>query len=368
MINIIDINNAEERNEYESFVSSHKKGSFMQSLKWAEVKSGWDSTAVAVRDENGCIKGSALILIKHIPFIGKTFMYCPRGPVFSDADTFHELMDAVDVLAAHYRACTFKCDPLIMEDDSESAAVLESAGLRKREVSEDRLIQSKYNYVLNFNGRTKEELFKDFHKKWRYNIRVAQKHGVKCRVCGTEALDDFCKLMQETGGRDGYCVRDRSYFEHLMREMGDSAKLYMTYCGGMPLSGAVCVRYGGISSYVYGASTSHMRNVMPNYLMQWTMISDAADSGCCAHDFQGIPHYYDESHPNYGVYRFKSGFGGEVTGYVGEFDKVYEKGAAFLVRGAIFLRKLYLKAASHFSRGEKKEIPGKPLTFPQKMV
>ncbi len=53
--------------------------------------------------------------------------------------------------------------------------------------------------MLKINGRTKEEIFSSFHKKWRYNIRVAERKGVECRICGRESLDDFYGLMKETG-------------------------------------------------------------------------------------------------------------------------------------------------------------------------
>jgi lipid II:glycine glycyltransferase (peptidoglycan interpeptide bridge formation enzyme) len=33
-----------------------------------------------------------------------------------------------------------------------------------------------------------------------------------------------------------------------------------------------------------------------------------------------IPNYDDETHPKYGIYRFKKGFNGRVVNYAGEFD------------------------------------------------
>ena len=62
---------------------------------------------------------------------------------------------------------------------------------------------------------------------------------------------------------------------------------------------------------------------MPNYLMQWEMIRWAAQSGCDVYDFQGVPYWYDSTHPNYGVYRFKTGFNGRLAIYAGEFTKVF---------------------------------------------
>ena len=76
-------------------------------------------------------------------------------------------------------------------------------------------------------------------------------------------------------------------------------------------------------SYLYGASANEHREVMANYLMHWTIIKHCKELGCSTYDFMGIPYYYDKEHNNYGVYRFKKGFGGKVVNYAGEFEKVY---------------------------------------------
>ena len=38
----------------------------------------------------------------------------------------------------------------------------------------------------------------------------------------------------------------------------------------------------------------------------------------------GIPFYNDETNPNYGVYKFKKGFNGEVVTFAGEFYYVFK--------------------------------------------
>lgn len=325
---IINMENEKELQEYEEFTANHPNGCFMQSIHWADVKAGWQSEAIMVKDDSGKIKGTALILIKKIAVINSSFLYCPHGPVcdYNDIETMRELLDAIGEIAEKYNAYQLKIDPCITENDKLEIDAFKSLGFTYKEnAPELSTIQARNNYMLFFNGRSKDELFAAFHKKWRYNIRVAEKHGVVCKVCGKEALDDFYPLMVETGKRDGFCIRKRSYFEKMMDSLGESCRLYICYLSGVPLSGAICVRYAGKSCYVYGASTIRLRNVMPNYLMQWNMICDAVDSGCIVHDFQGIPFYTDEKHPNYGVYRFKKGFNGEVVTYAGEFDLCYKR-------------------------------------------
>lgn len=314
--------------EYEAFVES-RNGSFMQSVRWCGVKPDWLHEAVLSRDEAGNLRGSLLVLVKRFPTPLRSFLYAPRGPVcsLSDTETLTDLLRGVQALAKKHHAYSFKMDPLVEETDSGTVFALRAAGLSHRSHQPDeRVIQSRNNYILELGGRSEEELLASFKSKCRYNIRLAQRKGVRCAVYGKERLADFQKLMEETGKRDGFRVRSQEYFARMLDALGDRCRLYLCEYQGQPLSGAISVRYGGRVCYVYGASTSEHREVMPNYLMQWEMIRWAVSTGCQIYDFQGVPCWYDPSHPNYGVYRFKTGFNGRLAIYAGEFQLVFSKG------------------------------------------
>lgn len=335
MTEFLNKNNQEQREEYENFVENHPNGNFMQSLNWTGVKIDWGYEAIIIRDGMGSIIGTALVLIREIPLVKKTFLYSPHGPVcdYTDKAVLLELTQGIEALCQKYNSFEAVIDPCITEEDTAEIDTFKSIGYEFREnAPELTTIQARNNYVLKINGRSKDELFESFHKKWRYNIRLAGRKGVECRICGCEALDDFYGLMVETGKRDGFCIRSREYFERMLENLGEHCRLYMCYYEGHPVSGAVSVQYAGKTCYVYGASTAQYRNVMPNYLMQWNMICWAVENGCQLYDFQGIPFYKDESHPNYGVYRFKKGFNGEVMTYAGEFSLCYSRSVKVSVR------------------------------------
>lgn len=343
MNEILNKNDIKAREEYENFVSNHKNGNFMQSLYWTGVKKDWNYEAVISRDKNGTIKGTALVLIRRIPFLGCSFLYSPHGSVcdYRDTETLKDIFDGIESIKKKYRGYELRVDPCITENDKTEIEILRSFGFEFNEnAPELTTIQARNNYILRINGRSEDEIFENFHKKWRYNIRVASRKGVECKVCGIECLDDFYMLMEETGKRDGFCIRSKEYFKCMLESLGEHCRLYMCYYNGEPLSGAITTQYAGKTCYVYGASTARNRNVMPNYLMQWNMICWAVENGCSIYDFQGIPFYKDENHPNYGVYRFKQGFNGEVLTYAGEFVKKYNRlNAGIVDKTEILLRK-----------------------------
>lgn len=313
-------------NCYEKFVFNNSAGAFTQSEIWAKVKKDWISERVMLRGNDGKIAAAAQILIKKIPMLGTSFMYAPRGFVcdYDDLELIEELMSDIENLQHKYNAFMLKIDPMISADDSPAIENLLKCGFKYKVKCDDKSVQCKNNYILKIDGKSKEEIFESFHKKWRYNIRLAERKGVICDFYGTDKLNDFYKLMEETAKRDGFNIRSKEYFERIIKNMGEYCRLYMCYCDGEPLSGAIAVNYGGRVSYLYGASSQKQRNVMPCYLMQWSMIKWAIETNCSIYDFMGIPHYDDETHPNYGVYRFKKGFNGEIVTYAGEFDYIYQ--------------------------------------------
>lgn len=87
--------------EYEAFVQSHPKGNFAQSSLWAKQKPMWTWDAVAVRGEDGKIKGSLALMTRKVPGIGRTLMYGCRGPVcdLDDRETFAQLLEGAKELA-----------------------------------------------------------------------------------------------------------------------------------------------------------------------------------------------------------------------------------------------------------------------------
>ncbi len=59
---------------------------------------------------------------------------------------------------------------------------------------------------------------------------------------------------------------------------------------------------------------------MATYLIQWEGMRWAKENGCITYDMWGAPDQFDKSDSMWGVYRFKSGFGGVVVRTIGAWD------------------------------------------------
>ena len=214
-----------------------------------------------------------------------------------------------------------------MKSDLKFREVIENAGYKIKDDSKDFKdeIQPRFVFQLDIKGKTEDEVFSGFHSKTRYNIRLANKKGVVIKEGRKVDLKAFHDIMVETGKRDDFIIRSLAYFEKMYDCLAPNhMKLLMAYHEDKPIAGIIPILYGKKTWYLYGASSNSHRNLMPNYLLQWTMIKEAIQNGHDVYDFRGVSGVVDENHPQYGLYRFKKGFGAEFTEFIGEVYMSYK--------------------------------------------
>lgn len=317
-----------DMNDYKKFLEGHERCNFQQSPEWARVKDHWKNEVILAEDKNGKIIGSLSVLIRKMPIFGN-LMYSSRGPVcdIHNKEVLKQLTDGAKELAKKYNAMALKIEPDIKSDDKEFREIVSSLGFKIKDDAKNfrEEIQPRYVFRLDIKGKTEDEIFKNFHSKTRYNVRLATKKGVTVKEGTKEDLKDFHRIMVETGERDNFIIRSLEYFEKMYDEMApDHMKLLMAYHEDKPIAGIIPIMYGNKVWYLYGASSNSHRNLMPNYLLQWTMIQEAVKMGADMYDFRGVSGVVDESHPQYGLYRFKKGFNAEFTEFIGEIYIPYK--------------------------------------------
>ena len=315
--------------EYEEFLKACPKGHFCQSEMWAKIKDNWKNEVVISRDEEGKLNGAMSILIRKVPMFNSTLMYAPRGPVCDchDKAVLKNLFDGAKELAKKYNAYVLKVDPDIKIDDEEFKKIVKDYGFTVKKPSKNfEGIQPRFVFRMDVEGKTEDEVFASFHNKTRYNVRVALKNDVTVTIGNRDDLKRFHEIMVETGTRDEFVVRTLEYFEKMYDVMApsDNLRLYLAHYQDKIVAGTLAIKYGDKVWYLYGASSNESRNVMPNYLLQWEMIKWAIEEKCRIYDFRGVSGDLDPSNPLYGLYRFKKGFNGEFTEFIGDIDLTFK--------------------------------------------
>ena len=199
--------------------------------------------------------------------------------------------------------------------------------------------------------KSDEELSAAMHRKTRYNIRYAEKSGVRVREASADELPAWYKLYQTTAVRDKIAIHSEAYYRRVLEKSAPFSqkdekpcvKLYLAEHEGDLLAGIIVLFYKKRAVYVYGASSNEKRNLMPAYLLQRHAVRVARGAGCTAYDFYGIPPTDDPRHPMHGLYRFKTGFGGVLIHRCGVYDAPVRPVFYALFRTAERARQFYFK-------------------------
>jgi len=233
----------------------------------------------------------------------------------------HDLLEAIEKEADRDHAISLKIDPEVSAFDAIVTGNLRNAGF----IRAAKQIQPRATFIINLD-RPLDELLAGFEEKTRYNIRLAEKKGVSVQEEPDETgIGRFYSLYQTTAQRDRFMIHPKIYYQKIREIMfaGGLGTNFVAYYQGQPVAAVIIFSFGRKIWYMYGASSSEARNVMPNHLLHWEVIKWAKERGYKQYDLWGIPFEPKKSHPLFGVYRFKKGFHGDLVKYVGAYDFPY---------------------------------------------
>ncbi|MEN5193546.1 MULTISPECIES: lipid II:glycine glycyltransferase FemX [Sphingobacterium] len=174
--------------------------------------------------------------------------------------------------------------------------------------------------------KDEEALLGAMKTKTRYNVNLSQRKGVKIRSLGLDSLAIWYDLYRQTAARNHFFLHDISYFRVVLSARANDtlspADVYLLVAEieDKPLAAMFLVVSANRGTYLYGASATENRNYMATYALQWRAMQIAKEKGCTEYDFFGVAPQADASHPLYGLYRFKTGFGGEIFHRMGCWD------------------------------------------------
>ncbi|HEY3993408.1 MAG TPA: peptidoglycan bridge formation glycyltransferase FemA/FemB family protein [Ktedonobacteraceae bacterium] len=322
--------------EWDTFVEEHPQGHFLQSWGWGELKRGanWQPLRLALyaRRED-TIVAAAQVLRKtalHLPPRLGHLAYLPKGPVLdwtaltANGTPLAQLF--LLKLRAYLRgqgALALQVEPGLALDAPTTPVVLDI--LRELGFQQIPAIQPLRTIALDIQP-DEEILLAQMKEKWRYNIRLARRKGVEVRVATSLAeLRAWYTLLETTGERDQFGIHTLAYYSKAWEIFGprEQARLFLAYANDELLAGIFVTRVAHEAIYLYGASSNVQRNLMPNYLLQWEAIRWAKQSGASSYDFWGIPATDEADEAMAGVYRFKSGWGGQIVSFPGNYQYAY---------------------------------------------
>ncbi len=330
---IIDLNKEDFLKIENSFLNSQytlenfQFSSFLQSYSWYEFQKSLSQKVFlkGIEDDSKLI-GFFLVIEKK--FLSRIkYWYIPRGPIFFKNNiNYSDLLSEFSVLINKEKLFFIRFEPL--NSDFSNFYQNHSNNLKKTES-----IQPDKTSFL-FLGLTRDEILKKMSQKTRYNIRLAEKKGVFIRESNISNFENFWKLISETAKRDNFFIHSKDYYYNLIKN-NKNIKIFEACFSDKVLAVGIFSFYGPLVSYLHGASSNEMRNLMAPHALQWSIIEKAIQEKFLFYDFYGI----DElKWP--GVSKFKAGFSGEVYKFPGTFDFFVDFKKYFFYKKLRLIRRL----------------------------
>jgi lipid II:glycine glycyltransferase (peptidoglycan interpeptide bridge formation enzyme) len=319
---------SEDRNKWDSFLSSQKSGNFYQGYAWGEIKalSGWKPVRLCV-ESNGQFRAVISMLKKEIPYTGRSVFYAQGGPVidWNEQDTLDCLVNGIKSIAKKHGAILLRIQPEPVEDGAVMQNRLKEQGFSA--LNQTITVWNRALYTLRVNlEKSESELFSQIRKITRRQINSGYKKGIT--VENDSDVTDvkiFPRLMAGLESRKETIRHDYDYYKKIWEETvpREHGILIKAKLNGNVISMALVATTGNKSWVSYLVNDYNYRNLMPNKILLWEAIKWSKNAGCefCDLDAtQGM-----DFDPKESLNHSKMAFRPEVVKFPGYFDLVFSQ-------------------------------------------
>lgn len=253
-------------------------GGFLQSYEWGEVQKAYGRNVWRLDG----------VQIIQMPLrFGFSYLYVPRP---GETSIQAKVLENVKKIAKQQRGVFIRID---------GVKNLQKFGFRKANIS----IQPQEEMAIDV-VESEEQLLKNMKPKTRYNIKIAQKHGIEIKQCSFEA---FWQLVQKTSKRQNIRPHPKAYYKAILDVLQKygMVHLYSAIYKKNAVAAAMVVYFGKTAIYLHGGSDDTYKNTMAPYLLHWQILRDAKKAGLQAYNLGGVS---KDKKSWEGITRFKTGF------------------------------------------------------------
>lgn len=318
----IIVREIKEKQVWEDFLHEHAEANFLQSWNWGQfyIKLG---QKVFYR---GFYSGEELVgvmlLIREDAKRGR-HLILPGGPIFEwyDQDLIAAFGEELRRLGREEKAVFIRCRPQL-QDNEQSRKIFDDLGF----IDAPMHLHAELTHRLDLS-LSEEELLAKMRKSTRYEIRKAEKEGIK--VIGKQderQIREFYDLQLETAQRQKFVPFSLKYWQKQFEAFApdNEVVLYSAYYEDKLLAQAMIIFYGQEAVYHYGASTEWAHKYPGAPAIQWAAIKEAKKRGLSRYNFWGVAPEGEMQHRFAKLSVFKRGFAGEDFAYLHAQDLVIE--------------------------------------------
>jgi len=309
----------EEKQQYNSVVRHP-----VQTWEWGEFQLSQGHRLHRLGEFEGDKLISAYSVSFHsLPKTGHSVGTLLRGPQITP-----EMITALNRIGKQENAIFIKLEPDVIHrvfssDDQVSAApaALDFPGL----LPSPKVAFYPFSYVIDLT-KSEDELLAMAHAKTRYNIKIANRYGVKVQeMTNDEGFEIYLRLLFETTKRQGFYLHDQKYHRDLWKILKPTGTVHLMVASyhQYALAAFMLFRCQDRLFYPYGASADVHREVMAPTLLMWECAKLGKSLKLKSFDLWGsLGPDAKETDVGFGFHRFKQGFGGQLVQYLGTYDLI----------------------------------------------
>jgi lipid II:glycine glycyltransferase (peptidoglycan interpeptide bridge formation enzyme) len=307
----------------EKYKSSFNKTAVhpLQSWEWGEFRQAHGNKIVRL----GVFKGNKItdaiqVIFSKIPHSKYTIGTVIKGP-----KPTKEMLDALKDLAKEENALFIKLEPSFAQvTEGQARFHILTKLLKENGCVPGKTLFTPTSFWIDLT-KSEDELMRSFSSKTRYNIRLAQRKGVKVVEDNSDkAFERYLQLTKETVTRQGFYAHTENYhrlmWKYLHEDLVKANKKPVAYLltarfKGQIITTWILIAWHQFLYYPYGASTVKYKEVMANNLMMWEAIHLGQKLRLKTFDLWG-------REEGKGFTKFKEGYNPQVVEFLGTWDLV----------------------------------------------
>lgn len=299
-------------------IKKYPEANFLQSPSYGKMNELLGNKVI-VEDFDG--KGYALMVARTAKR-GK-YLEIPCGPLtdWQDTKNREEILARIKQIAEQEKCVFVRIRPQLMANP-ENLAILSNLGLKKSPMH----LAAEHTVMIDLN-KSEEELLADMRRQTRYEVRRAEKLGIKVITDNSEEMfKEFHKVQADTAKRQNFVPPNLKTLLAEKEAFHENATIYVAETAeGKKIAYGLIIHDGEEGDYYEAASTQLNRKMPGAYALLWQAMRDLKKQGRSRFNLWGIAPAGQPNHRYAGVTTFKTGFGGEVVEYVPAHDLVITK-------------------------------------------
>lgn len=301
--------------KWNEILKKHPEANFLQSPKYGKMNELL-GCKVIYDDFDGA--GWGLLIVRDAK--RGRYLEVPCGPLidWSDFDVVKKVFIKIAEIGKKEKCVFVRVRPQL-KMSAENLGLLSKVGLKKSPMH----LAAEHTVIMNLK-KSEEELLAGMRRQTRYEVRRAEKQGIKVLTCSTEAdYEEFHKVQAETAKRQGFVPPSLNTLMAEKEAFGDDITIYKAVTDtDAPIAYGLVIR-GGIEGDYYEAASTDLNRKLPGaYALLWKATRDLKAAGYERFNLWGIAPAGQPEHRYAGVTVFKTGFSDDIVEFVPAHDLV----------------------------------------------